>query len=317
MGFNTFSSGDTAADRRASFAETLAHLGDAAGAVEALKSALELSPDWAAGWYRLGEYHEATGEADLAIAAWRKAMSLDPSDPFGAAMKCDLITRTDPITDRMPAAFVETLFDQYASRFERSLREGLGYRAPELIAEELSRVGLRHTDAALDLGCGTGLMGVLLRPIAAQLVGYDLSAAMLSEAQEKGCYDRLDKCDITELALIGPSYDLIVAADVFNYIGALEQVIGWCADALLPEGHLCFTVEAGDAPVRLMASRRFTHSRNYITDLLAQAGFAPPKITEAPIRQDRGEDVMGLIVFSTPAHRHAPLRDDDRNEVMA
>jgi len=181
----------------------------------------------------------------------------------------------------------------------------------------LSRVGLRHTDAALDLGCGTGLMGVLLRPIAAQLVGYDLSAAMLSEAQEKGCYDRLDKCDITELALIGPSYDLIVAADVFNYIGALEQVIGWCADALLPEGRLCFTVEAGDAPVRLMASRRFTHSRNYITDLLAQAGFAPPKITEAPIRQDRGEDVMGLIVFSTPAHRHAPLRDDDRNKVMA
>src|SRR6056300_381394 len=112
MGFNTFSSGDTAADRRASFAETLAHLGDAAGAVEALKSALELSRDWAAGWYRLGEYHEATGEADLALAAWRKAMALDPSDPFGAAMKCDLVARVDPITDRMPSAFIETLFDQ-------------------------------------------------------------------------------------------------------------------------------------------------------------------------------------------------------------
>jgi len=26
---------------------------------------------------------------------------------------------------------------------------------------------------------------------------------------------------------------------------------------------------------------------------------------------------MGLIVFATPAPRPAPLRDDDRNEVMA
>ncbi|MCV2876388.1 methyltransferase [Rhodobacteraceae bacterium XHP0102] len=315
MGFQTFSSGDAAADRRAAFAETLAHLGDAAGAVEALRAALDLVPNWAAGWYRLGEYHEASGEVALALSAWKTTLALDPSDPFGAAMKSDLIARKEPITDRMPAAFVETLFDQYAPRFERALRGGLGYRAPEMIAEGLRASGFVMAASTLDLGCGTGLMGQVIRPLTAQLTGYDLSSAMLAEAQEKGCYDYLQKCDIAELPLMGPRYDLILAADVFNYIGALEQVIGWCADALYPQGRLGFSVEAGAAPLRLMPSRRFAHSQSYIRDLLEQAGFAHVQIRPGTIRQDRGVAVAGLIVLASRAAIVQDRKDDDTSEM--
>ena len=50
----------------------------------------------------------------------------------------------------------------------------------------------------LDLGCGTGLMGQYLRDNAAQLIGIDLSAAMLEEARNKQIYDALVEGDIVE-----------------------------------------------------------------------------------------------------------------------
>jgi SAM-dependent methyltransferase len=43
----------------------------------------------------------------------------------------------------------------------------------------------------VDLGCGTGLMGPLLRPHCGQLCGVDLSAGMVGKARQRGCYDEL------------------------------------------------------------------------------------------------------------------------------
>jgi predicted TPR repeat methyltransferase len=44
----------------------------------------------------------------------------------------------------------------------------------------------------IDLGCGTGLMGPLLRPYVGRLEGVDLSAGMVQKAKDRGCYDKLD-----------------------------------------------------------------------------------------------------------------------------
>lgn len=43
----------------------------------------------------------------------------------------------------------------------------------------------------VDLGCGTGLMGPLLRPHTRHLSGVDLSQGMVQKARERGCYDDL------------------------------------------------------------------------------------------------------------------------------
>jgi predicted TPR repeat methyltransferase len=43
----------------------------------------------------------------------------------------------------------------------------------------------------VDLGCGTGLMGPLLRQHTAHLSGVDLSQGMVAKARERGCYDEL------------------------------------------------------------------------------------------------------------------------------
>lgn len=63
------SSGDSNADRRADFAEMLFVSGEAAQAAELLLGALELAPQWAAGWFRLGEMQEAAGFLDQAAQA--------------------------------------------------------------------------------------------------------------------------------------------------------------------------------------------------------------------------------------------------------
>ena len=68
------SSGDLLADRRADYAEMLFGSGDHAAAAELMLGALELAPDWALGWFRLGEMHEAAGALDAGGArpgAWR------------------------------------------------------------------------------------------------------------------------------------------------------------------------------------------------------------------------------------------------------
>lgn len=310
-----FPCGDPIAERRAGFAETLAHLGDYAGAIEALNGAMALVPGWAAGWFRLGEYLEAVGERGAAAEAWEKAVLADPRDPLGAGLRRDLL-RGVPVAESMPPAFVELLFDQYAPRFERALVGRLNYRGPELLLAALQAQGFTRARHALDLGCGTGLMGEVVRPFCSLLDGYDISAGMLAEAAGKGVYDTLEKRDIAELAAILPRHDLIVAADVFIYLGALEQVIGWCAGALAPGGHLAFTVELGEAPVQLRESRRFAHSRGYVTGLLAEAGFTGVGLSDCVLRQDRGQDVAALLV-TAQARARVLDREDGGAEALA
>lgn len=300
-----FPSPDPRADRRAEYAEALASDGDIEGAIEVLYGAMELVPGWAAGWYRLGELLERAGRIAAAGDAWQRAIAADPADRLGASLKRDLLLQTG-LHESMPPAFVETLFDQYADRFDTALVDRLGYRGPELLLTGLQASGFTRADRALDLGCGTGLMGEALRPHVDWLGGYDISAGMLAQARSKGVYDLLEKRDIARLQLGEDRFDLIVAADVFIYLGALERIIGWCAGSLGSSGMLAFTIEAGDKSVELRESRRFAHSQGYIESLLRDAGFQAVSLSRCVLRCERGNGVDGLGVVASPA----PFRRD-------
>jgi predicted TPR repeat methyltransferase len=305
-----FPSGHPLADRRAAFAETFAHLGDISAAIEILSGALELAPNWAAGWFRLGEYFERVDATDEAIAAWQQVVRADPSDPFGAGLKLDLM-KDVPIAETMPSAFVEMLFDQYAPRFETSLVDKLDYKGPELLMSALGVTGFIRANRALDLGCGTGLMGMHLRDQCGWLGGYDISQGMLDEATMKGIYDLLEKRDLGHLPPSQTAYDLIVAADVFIYLGALEQIIGWCAGALSANGRIAFTFETADRPIELRQSRRFAHSPAYIQEVLQHAGFDQITMQNCVLRQDRGADIHSFCVVAS-SDRSAIRRADDQ-----
>ncbi len=293
------SSGDLLADRRADYAEMLFASGDNAAAAEIMLGALELAPGWALGWFRLGEMHEAAGVLAAAAEAWRMALKLDPADRTGAGLKLELAGEA-PVSTAPPSAFVEELFDQYAGNFDASLVGKLAYRVPELLAEAIARQGRARFPRAIDIGCGTGLMGERLRPFADALEGHDISAAMLKKAAARGCYDRLVKSDLQELDLAPASADLVTAADVFMYVGALDVIVGRIAAWLKPGGLFAFSVERhrGGEDFVLRPSRRYAHGDAYVRRLLAAAGLAVASFDAATIRMDRGEPVEGLIVVA-------------------
>jgi predicted TPR repeat methyltransferase len=65
-----------------------------------------------------------------------------------------------------------------------------------------------HWQLAVDLGCGTGLMGPLLRSHVSVLEGVDLSTAMVEKARERGCYDR---CGLVAF-VASPCFDTLAEA---------------------------------------------------------------------------------------------------------
>lgn len=298
------SSGDLTADRRADFAEMLVASGEPAQAAELLLDALELAPQWAAGWFRLGEMQEAVGLLDQADQAWRMALELDPADRLGAALKLQLIGRA-PVAAAPPSAFVETLFDHYADGFEEALVEKLGYRMPAVLVHAIRAARPGRFRLALDLGRGTGLIGEELRPFVDRLEGYDISASMLRKARAKGIYDRLTKADLQHFSHQGSQADLVVAADVFIYIGALERIVAAVAGALVASGLFAFSVElvSDSDDFALCPSRRYAHSEAYVRRVLAANGFSILSLERLTIRHDRREPVEGLaVVAALPPH---------------
>ena len=94
---------------------------------------------------------------------------------------------------------MKQLFDDYSSTFEKSL-DALVYNVPTLLSETVKSM---NTDFSLmvDLGCGTGLLGPLLRPHTTHMIGIDLSPKMLAIAEQDkiGIYDHLFIGDMTVL----------------------------------------------------------------------------------------------------------------------
>ena len=319
------SSGDVIADRRAGYARLLAEGGDHAAAADLMSQALEIVPDWAAGWDLLGGYAEKAGDVSGAISAWRHLEALDDDGVFGAGLKL-AAHGAGRAADGTAVSYVEALFDQYAPQFEQSLVGKLGYRVPEmldaLVSEEMARLGIEGFARALDLGCGTGLMGLQLRAKAAFLEGIDVSAAMIAETARKGIYDSLQKAElVAALNARRADADLVTAADVFIYCGALPPVLAALVPALRPGGLVAFSLEAHDGPepLFLRPSLRYAHGIAATRDALVVAGLEVLRFESATLRQDRGAPISGMLIVARkpPVELTAANDGQDGGDVAA
>lgn len=290
------SSGDLIADRRYRFGCDLMARGDVADAIDLFAQAVEAAPDFAPAWFALGGARAQQGDRDGAEAAFRHALAADPADRCGAALHLARLGAADA-AHAMSPAYVRTLFDQYAPRFDASL-EALAYRGPARLREAVERARPRAGFGdVLDLGCGSGLAGAAFRPLARHLTGVDLSPAMVEEAHAKGIYDRLATGDLLEfLASESSRYDLVIAADVFVYVFDLAPVAATVATALRPDGLFAFTVERGDAGVELGEKLRFRHGEDHVRAALA--GFRIIELAPVATRTEAKQEVPGLLVVA-------------------
>ena len=116
-------------------------------------------------------------------------------------------------------------YDEWAQTYDDDLTSW-SYQAPAVVAE---KVVTRHPAArsALDVGCGTGLVGRALRVrgFAGRIVGLDISPASLEMAQQSGAYDSLEPTDLQQrLPLEDDAVDAVVCVGVMTYLPEVETV---------------------------------------------------------------------------------------------
>jgi predicted TPR repeat methyltransferase len=305
------SSGDPTLDRRLAWAEAALKEGDAQAAVEILDQTLAQAYHFTAAWHLYGLAQETLGHNEEAATAWRQCLVLDPNDHFGARLDLARIGAM-AAEEATSENFSGVLFDSYAERFDSHLVEALHYNAPALLKAGLSRVCQEagrplHFEAVYDLGCGTGLMGEAIREESGFLAGCDLSPRMIERARSKRraeggpLYDKLAVAGLTSFLVSRPdaSANLVIAADVFVYLGALDGVFAQSARVLKPGGVLAFSVQSHEGEgVAVGADRRFAHAEAWLRERLAQARLPPVLVEAASTRQDRGLPVPGLVVVA-------------------
>lgn len=313
------------------------YCGDLDKSISLLRHGLTLRPDDRPLLGFLARDLAAVGQIEQALQTWGRLIALNPQHPqarFGRLKTLveqgragegledaqvllqqapdDAIYRhyAQLAEGNTPAAqppeLVKWLFDEgLAGQYDLHMVRVLGYQLPRQVAGQIAGIFPDKKLNLLDLGCGTGLLGLYLGPVQGSLVGVDLSAAMTRQAARHQVYDRLDNQGILEALGNAPEahYDVIAALDVLPYVGDLAQFFPAAQRALASGGFLIFSTEAArpeaDAQGRgylLQANGRYAHRRDYLESLLAQAGFAYVKLAEQTIRSERDEPVRGFVV---------------------
>jgi predicted TPR repeat methyltransferase len=263
--------------------------------------ALHFKPGNADTHYNLGILCSDSGDHGQAALHFQHCLDHDPDDALGAGMLlAHLGLAAGP--ERTPQAHLLSLYDVRSRFWDRET----SYFGHALVAEGLQQhAGRAHLDI-LDIGCGTGLVGILARPLAGKLDGVDLSLAMLEKARDKKIYDRLDQADLVSfMAGHRDSYDAVLGAATLIHFGNLQAVFQAAALCLRDGGLFVFTLFANETDAdfavasndKLAQSGCYTHSAGYVERLAPESGFSVEMLRKAVHEHDQeGNHIPGILV---------------------
>ena len=215
--------------------------------------------------------------------------------------------------DRCPSNYIVDLYSTFAATFDDQLVNKLHYQTPTKLRKLVDEVVKQSYQAECfnnlaDLGCGTGLSGMAFQSLATNMIGVDLSPEMIAKAEKRGCYKSLHIGDI-ESILTSPistgeeAFDMIIACDVFVYIGDLQSVFESVAKCLNPtHGLFAFSTELleedkKDNGYTLQTTARFAHKESYLKCLSEECGFVVTAMKNDVIRKNAGKDIHGTLTI--------------------
>lgn len=178
-----------------------------------------------------------------------------------------------------PVELNRALFDGMAEIYDQHIVRGLGYRLPKIVADRiLERYPEKHLNV-LDLGCGTGLLGVCLGRLDGFLISVEISQKMIEQAVRHKVYDKFHTVDLTRAVL-----------DAHRI--------------LQPAGDFWFSCEIADEAgpeLALQANGRYAHKRSHVASACRAAGFESVEIEELDLRREAGVPVRGILVRARKA----------------
>lgn len=277
---------------------------------QAFLKSMELNPDSPETCYNLGMIYSQIGNIEKArqflvkVTEMEIPKGFEKPDEFLMAVKYHLSYLDQPEQfDENHKIFVANLFDDFAQKFENTLVDNLNYQAPKIIAKYAkSRLEpnskYKHL---LDLGCGTGLCGKHMSPFVSHLTGIDISTKMVEKTRSLNIYDKVIHGEIVEEAnKLHDQYDIIVAADVFIYIGGINNVFSACSRICNQDGLFIFSIESlpvnESVDYKLYDTGRYKHSINYLDSIAKKHKFKIIENIPCALRKEHHKDVEGAII---------------------
>lgn len=182
----------------------------------------------------------ANGELDSACRAFSQ-VSMNSPWYIPARWQVNHLSRKN-VSPELLREYVQWHFDQKAAVYDfyfESRAEAFSRQIPiKLIHQHLA-----SDSSLLDLGCGTGNVGRLLRRKGDFLFGIDLSRQMLDRASQQGSYDVLNHADLSCHVCDG-SYDLVILADVLQWCDDPQWTLKMASQAVARSGLILVTNDA-------------------------------------------------------------------------
>ena len=259
--------------------------------VEKQLSALSLSDS---AMINLGDYALEQNHPDIAQKLYLLVKSRLPNNPI---LNHQLNALQGISSAQAPREYVESLFNSCADKFDNRLVNQLQYTLPEQLIESLHLFLPSTAISAIDLGCGTGLLGRALsaKALIATLTGVDVSEAMLEQAMHTKLYHHLIHDDIVTSLQEAKGTDLIMAADVLIYLGELDILFNCVSHALKKDGLFAFSTESCKTSWQIEQSGRYQHSTEYICSLMTKNSFSLLHSTTCHLRLEKNHPVSGEI----------------------